>query len=160
MTEVSEICHLARPSRVFKRPCQMLVPVLTFLKLDALGASSGGPHTAPPCGAGKCLRTEGCRRRPRSQGSETAEEALEQASCGFPEAPRSPECCARRTLGPERLQQWLGWRDPRGSRDQFRVFIPAPTLGMCGCLRPAGVRRWIRCLDAAPGWGRMFGWAL
>lgn len=127
VTEVSGICHLARPSRVFKSPGQILVPAPVFLKLDALGAPSSGPHTAPPCGgAGKCLRPEGCGRRPRSQGSEPGEGALEQASRGFTEARRSPEYSARRTLSLERLQQRLGWRDPRGSRDQFRVFIPAP----------------------------------
>lgn len=89
---------------------------------------------------------------------------MEQASCGSPEALRSPECCAHRTPDPVRLQQRLGWRDPRGSsshgarlstpppsplhsRDEFRIFIIAPPGVFCGgrgrLVSPDGAGAWM-----------------
>lgn len=175
MTEASGVCHLARPSCVFKSPCLPNASSSSDLKLEVLGASFSSARTVLPCGAGRYHRIKGCWRGRRSQGRDVEEGALEQASCRFPEAPRSPECCAYRTPGPESLQQRLGWRDPRGPSSQgarlsasslptafarpVPSLYPCSPLGVCGRPRLPAVPRWSRCLDATPGWGRMFGCA-
>ena len=170
--EASGLCHLACPTHVFKSSCQKLVPARTLSwrqearppaarpqrPLEALEGiieqkDAGGDRGSKEgiLGKGRWSRRAAdlLRLRGHPNAVSTGLRVLGVVNSGWVDGTHADP--AHMAQDSQRLLPPLCVRATSSAS-----LSPLP-LGYVWRPRPPGVPRWSRCLDAAPGWGRMFG---